>query len=94
MERRVSAFEVKKLAAFLRDLKVKNVFVVGLSYDYCVAYTALDSSLFNFKTYIIHIIQDCCNPRELNSGNDMSKELNDSDIRFCKYEDIISEEKL
>jgi nicotinamidase/pyrazinamidase len=41
------------LAGYLRERKVKKVYVCGLAADYCVYYTAKDSLKVNFETYII-----------------------------------------
>src|ERR671913_253028 len=41
------------LAGYLRERKIKKVYVCGLAADYCVYYTAKDSIKENFETYII-----------------------------------------
>jgi len=41
------------LAGYLRERKVRKVFVCGLAGDYCVFYTAKDALKENFETYII-----------------------------------------
>ncbi len=41
------------LAGYLRERKIRKVFVCGLAADYCVAYTAKDALKENFDTYII-----------------------------------------
>jgi nicotinamidase/pyrazinamidase len=41
------------LAGYLRERKIKKVYVCGLAADYCVYYTAADSLKENFETYII-----------------------------------------
>jgi len=41
------------LAGYLRERKIKKVYVCGLAADYCVYYTAVDSLKENFETYII-----------------------------------------
>lgn len=41
------------LAGLLKSLKVKEVDIVGLAFDYCVKYTALDSAKNGFKTSVI-----------------------------------------
>ena len=41
------------LAGYLRERKIKKVFVCGLAADYCVYYTAKDSLKENFETYYI-----------------------------------------
>jgi nicotinamidase-related amidase len=37
----------------LQENNIKNVFVVGLAYDFCVAHTAYDSIKSGFDTFII-----------------------------------------
>jgi nicotinamidase-related amidase len=41
------------LAKKLRDAAITDVFVVGLAADYCVKFTAIDSSKEGFKTWVI-----------------------------------------
>ena len=41
------------LAGYLRDRKVRKVFVCGLAADYCVAFTARDAVRENFDTFVI-----------------------------------------
>lgn len=41
------------LNALLKGLKIKEVDIVGLAFDYCVKFTALDSAENNFKTNVI-----------------------------------------
>jgi nicotinamidase/pyrazinamidase len=41
------------LAGYLRERKIRKVFVCGLAADYCVFYTAKDALKENFETYVI-----------------------------------------
>jgi nicotinamidase/pyrazinamidase len=41
------------LAGYLRERKVRKIFVVGLASDYCVLYTAKDAMKENFETFVI-----------------------------------------
>jgi nicotinamidase/pyrazinamidase len=41
------------LAGYLRERKVRKVYVCGLAGDFCVYYTAKDSLKENFETYLI-----------------------------------------
>ncbi len=45
------------LGEFLREKKVKDVYVLGLATDYCVNFTALDAVELGFRT---HLIDDAC----------------------------------
>jgi len=47
------------LADYLRSKKVSQVFIAGLAGDYCVYFTAKDSLLEGFKTFLI---EDACRP--------------------------------
>jgi nicotinamidase/pyrazinamidase len=51
------------LAGYLRERKVRKVYIAGLASDYCVFYTAKDSIKENFETYII---EDASRPIDLN----------------------------
>jgi nicotinamidase/pyrazinamidase len=50
------------LAWYLRERKIKKVFVCGLAADYCVYYTAKDSLKENFETYFIEDATRAINP--------------------------------
>jgi len=41
------------LSEYLRIRKIDEVFIVGLATDYCVKFTALDSIVEGFKTFVI-----------------------------------------
>lgn len=41
------------LAALLKSQNIEEIDIVGLAFDYCVKFTALDSASSNFKTNII-----------------------------------------
>lgn len=58
-----SAFKDNEKKAFtalegiLNNAKISDIFCVGLSYDYCAAYTALNGNELGFNSYII---SDAC----------------------------------
>ena len=54
------------LTDFLRHLKVKKVYIVGLATDYCVKYTAIDAVNEGFSTYVI---KDCTRAVNLKPGD-------------------------
>jgi len=41
------------LADLLREKKVTHCYVVGLAYDYCVKFTAVDAQKEGFTTYVV-----------------------------------------
>ncbi|KAF2458291.1 isochorismatase [Lineolata rhizophorae] len=41
------------LAELLREGGITDVYAVGLAFDYCVKYTAIDSAKEGFKTYVV-----------------------------------------
>jgi nicotinamidase/pyrazinamidase len=41
------------LAGFLRDRGIKRVFVVGLAYDFCVGYSAIDARAQGFNAVVL-----------------------------------------
>jgi nicotinamidase/pyrazinamidase len=48
-----SGFGNPLLRELLEKLEINQVFVAGLAYDFCVGYTALDSSSAGLNTYLI-----------------------------------------
>jgi nicotinamidase/pyrazinamidase len=53
------------LAGYLRERRVRRVFVCGLATDYCVAWTALDARKAGFETAVI---DDACRGIDLNGS--------------------------
>src|SRR5215472_5078697 len=53
------------LNAYLRERGLKCVFLAGLAYDYCVAYSALDARRLGFP---VTIIRDACRAIDLNGS--------------------------
>lgn len=58
------------LAGYLRERKVRKVYVVGLASDYCVFYTAKDAIKENFETYIIEDASRAINADAFNKTKD------------------------
>jgi nicotinamidase/pyrazinamidase len=54
------------MAAYLRELGVTDVFVMGLATDYCVRFTALDALSLGFG---VTLLEDGCRGVELQSGD-------------------------
>ena len=50
------------LKGYLRERKIKQLFVCGLATDFCVAWTALDASAAGFETTVI---EDACRAIDL-----------------------------
>jgi nicotinamidase/pyrazinamidase len=53
------------LGGYLRERRMRRVFVTGLATDFCVAWTALDARRAGFDTYVI---EDACRGIDLNGS--------------------------
>jgi nicotinamidase/pyrazinamidase len=53
------------LSGYLKQRKIKKVFVTGLATDFCVAWTAVDARKEGFETYVI---EDACRGIDLNGS--------------------------
>lgn len=60
------------LASYLRERDVKNIFVVGLALDFCVAWSALDARAAGFTTVVI---EDAC--KAIDMGGSLDKAWQD-----------------
>ncbi|HEX8595815.1 MAG TPA: bifunctional nicotinamidase/pyrazinamidase [Pseudomonas sp.] len=60
------------LASYLKERNVKNVFVVGLALDFCVAWSALDARAAGFTTVVV---EDAC--RAIDMGGSLEKAWQD-----------------
>ncbi len=54
------------LGEYLKQQGVDEVYICGLTTDYCVKYSALDAAELGFKT---HVIQDACRGVNLHPGD-------------------------
>lgn len=55
------------LASYLRERGLQRVFLAGLAFDYCVAYSALDARRLNLPAVVI---RDACRAIDLNGSAD------------------------
>ena len=53
------------LAGYLKERKLKTVYVTGLATDFCVAWTALDARSAGFEVYVV---EDACRGIDLNGS--------------------------
>lgn len=53
------------LAGYLRERSITRVFLVGLAYDFCVGYSALDARGLGFP---VVVLRDACRAIDLNSS--------------------------
>ncbi|HWG21166.1 MAG TPA: bifunctional nicotinamidase/pyrazinamidase [Terracidiphilus sp.] len=53
------------LAGYLRERNLTRVFLVGLAYDFCVGYSALDARAHGFEAIVI---RDACRAIDLNGS--------------------------
>lgn len=54
------------LAAYLRDKKINDIYIMGLATDYCVKYSCRDAAELGFNTCVI---VDACRGVELHEGD-------------------------
>lgn len=76
------------LGDFLKARRVKDVFIAGLTTDYCVKFSALDAIQLCFKT---HVIEEACRGVNLREG-DAAKAI--EEIRKVGVEIVTSVETL
>ena len=65
----------------------KRVFVAGLALDFCVHYTAIDSAILGYKTFVI---KDATLP--VNVGNSVEETINNfkkNNVGYGKLEEFI-----
>jgi len=74
------------LNAYLRERGLKRVFLVGLAYDYCVGYSALDARRLGFPAIII---RDACRAIDLNGTvAAIEKEFAAAGVRLVESREI------
>jgi len=76
------------LAGYLRERGLTRVFLVGLAYDYCVGYSALDARRLGLPATIV---KDACRGIDLNgSVARMEKEFAKAGVILAASRDILS----
>jgi nicotinamidase/pyrazinamidase len=80
-----SGFGNPNLRELLEKNEIKQVFIVGLAYDFCVGYTALDSSEACFSTFVI---KDAS--REISQATllDIENRFSKSGVAIIKTDDL------
>ena len=74
------------LSAYLRERSLKRVFLAGLAYDYCVAYSALDARRLRMPAVVI---RDACRAINLNGSLDrMELEFNRTGVIIAESKEI------
>ena len=74
------------LEAYLKQRKIKSLFVTGLATDFCVAWTALDARADAFDCYVI---EDACRGIDLNGSLAAAwKKMADSGVKRIRSADI------
>lgn len=72
---------------FVRLLKrgITDVYMVGLAFDVCVAYSAIDAAHLGFNTVVI---EDACRGVDLKSKEEMKKKFAARNIELLQVSDI------
>lgn len=72
-----SGFSNENLNSFLIKNDVKNVFVCGLVYEFCVGSTCIDSKLLGYNTYLVKDLTISLNEnKDIDTDNDKLMEYN------------------
>jgi nicotinamidase/pyrazinamidase len=75
------------LAGYLRERGFARVFLVGLAYDYCVGYSALDARRLGFSAFVL---RDACRAIDFNgSANSMNAEFAKSGVEVIDSAELL-----
>jgi len=76
------------LGGYLHERGFKRIFIAGLAYDYCVAYSALDARRLGFE---VVILRDACQAIDLNgSVAQMERQLAPAQVAVIASTDLLS----
>jgi len=78
------------LEGYLKGLDIERVYIAGLATDYCVLYSALDSSHYGFETIVI---VDACRGVNVPSGSveQALEKMKSKDIKIINAESLLYE---
>jgi nicotinamidase/pyrazinamidase len=75
------------LCGYLRERGINRVFLVGLAYDFCVGYSALDARTHGFEAVVI---KDACRSIDLNgSVVQMDEQFAHSGVKVISSESLL-----
>ncbi|EEQ98262.1 Pyrazinamidase/nicotinamidase, putative [Perkinsus marinus ATCC 50983] len=75
-----------ELNAILKAAQIIRVIIVGLAFDYCVGYTALDAVGLGYKAIVV---EDATRPVAPDSASAMRKRLLDAGVELVHSKDVI-----
>lgn len=67
------------LASILKAREIEEVFICGLAYEYCVAFTAKDAIKYGFKTFVV---SQACKAITKEGAEKATKEMKELGIEF------------
>jgi nicotinamidase/pyrazinamidase len=80
------------LAGYLRERNLQRLFLVGLAYDFCVRYSAIDGKILGFETVVI---EDATRPVNLpNSIAETNSELAAAKIELIRSNKIAQQNSI
>lgn len=86
-----SAFFFDQIEIFLRtkivELKIKEVYVCGLAFDFCVGNTALDARKYGLK---VNVIKDATRSISKETEQEMEKRFAESHVQIVNLEEVLS----
>jgi len=74
-----------KLLPLLQNNNITDVYVVGLAFDFCVAYTALDAASHGFRT---SVVEDACRSVSNDTRISMREKMEKSGVRFVSAAEL------
>ena len=77
-----SGYANPELGSILKDNFIENVFIVGLAYDFCVGFLALDTATNGFKTYVI---KDATKFISEDTTQEMNENLTKSGVKVISH---------
>lgn len=64
------------LAGYLRENNIKRIFLVGLAFEYCVGFSAIDGAKLGFEVYLLMDAIGCFRNHDFNNMDNLLTKLN------------------
>lgn len=74
------------LSGYLKERGIKRIFVVGLVYEFCVGYSALDGQKEGLNVFVV---QDCTGTFGGDGEAAMTKELQDAGVKIIQSSELV-----
>lgn len=84
-----SGFSNPELNSYLMKNEIKNVYVCGLVYEFCVSSTCIDSAILGYNTYLVKDLTISLNNEENDEHNSFNVENSEYNLKNANNKELL-----